>query len=530
MTKRTTMADFDNPDLTKLMTIDPTSLSDEDAMSLAALLVDLSADAASAGGLDRAEAVLTSLEERDLDPAHRTRWHYFTANLWSIRRHQSPTHQTWTWRSNEIDQELLALRRAVASEGFEGLGLIQRAQALTNLGNILNHIGRFVEAVEAWDRALALVPNMAMANGNRGIGLSYYATALHDPGHNYVLVGAAHEAFRRAIDPKAIIESVGLGPALNYFAKQAQALDAYLTANPVEVDLHGHSLGRGRSEREYRRWCLAHRLFINPLNDAGAFEIAARDVMMLPSITVGGLDGGPGPPPVIAYFNLIKQEYAAARFSCWEGLTASGVHFADRGVQVYNTLDYPAVGFAVERLKMAFRGAYSIFDKVAFCLNTYLGLGHPERQVSFRNLWFVKGRGKALHPNLDGVANWPLRGLFWLSKDVFENDFKDVTEPDAQAIYELRNHLEHKFVSVHDMFLRAVSISPSPDTAPGVFDLSFEDLAARTVRQLKLARAAIIYLTLAIHAEERRREVDRPPGASFPMSLDTWDDAWKRRD
>ena len=301
------MADFENsPDLTKLITIDPTGLSDDDAMTLAALLVDLSAEAASAVGLDRAEAVLTSLEVRDLDPAHRARWHYFTANLWSIRRHQSLTHQTWTWHSNEIDQELLALRRAVASEGFEGLGLIQRAQALINLGNILNHIGRFVEAIEVWDRALALVPNMAMANGNRGIGLSHYAAGLHDPGHNYVLAAAAHQAFRRAIDPNAIIESYGLEPALDCFAKHAQALDAYLTANPVEVDLHGHSLGRGRREREYRRWCLARRLFINPLNDAGPFEIAARDVMMLPSITVVGLDGGPGPPPVIAYFKLIK--------------------------------------------------------------------------------------------------------------------------------------------------------------------------------------------------------------------------------
>ena len=109
----------------------------------------------------------------------------------------------------------------MASEGIEGLGLIQRAQALTNLGNILKHIGWFVEAIEVWDRALALVPNMAMANGNRGIGLSHYAAGLHDPGHNYVIAAAAHQAFRRAINPNAIIESDGLEPALDYFAKHA---------------------------------------------------------------------------------------------------------------------------------------------------------------------------------------------------------------------------------------------------------------------------------------------------------------------
>jgi tetratricopeptide (TPR) repeat protein len=525
------MTDFENnPDLTKLMAIDPAGLAGDDAMTLAALLVDLSDDAANAEGLHRAAAVLAHLHDRDLKPSHRARWHYFEANLWSARRRRSPAHQTWTWRSEEIDQELLALRRAVASEGFAELGKLERAQAFTNLGNVLNHIGRFVEAIEAWDRALALVPNLAMANGNRGIGLSHYASGLHDPGHNIILAMAAREALQRATDPKAVVESPGLEPALAHFAKHAEALDAYLRDNAVEADLHGHSLGRGRRERDYRRWCLAHRLFINSLNDAGPWEIAARDVMMLPSITTVGLEDGPGPPPVIAYFNLIKQEYAAARFACWEGLTASGVHFADRGVQVYNTLDYPAVGFAIERLKMAFRGAYAIFDKVAFCLNAYLDLGHSERQVSFRNLWFVKGKGKVLHANLDGLANWPLRGLFWLSKDVFEDDFKEVTEPDAHALYDLRNHLEHKFVSVHDMLLRAVSVFPAAQAPAGVYDLGFEDLAARTGRQLKLARAAIMYLTLAIHAEERRRAAERSPGLTMPMSLDTWDDAWKRRD
>lgn len=520
----------DTADLATLMAIDPAGLADDDAMTLAALLVDLSDDAASAEGLDRAEAVLTGLADRDLKPAHRARQHYYAANLWSIWRHRSPAHQTWTWSSNEIDQELLALRRAVASEGFEDLGVVERAQTFTNLGNLLNHIGRFVEAIECWDRALALIPNMAMANGNRGIGLSHYAGGVHDGGHHLVLAMAAQDALRRAIDPKAVLDSRGLEHALVHFGKHAAALETYLDGHRVEVDLHGHSLGRSRREREYRRWCLAHRLFINPLNDAGAFEIAARDVMMLPSLTVIGLDGEPGPPAVITYFNLLKQEYAAARFACWEGLTSSGVHFADRGVQVYNTLDYPAVGFAVERLKMAFRGAYAVFDKVAYCLNAYLGLGHPERQVSFRNLWFEKVKGKALHAKLDGLANWPLRGLFWLSKDVFEDAFREVTEPDAQALYELRNHLEHKFVGVHDALLRAVSAFPSAEAPAGVFDLSFEKLAARTGRQLKLARAAIMYLTLAIHAEEQRREAERLPGVTMPLSLETWDDAWKRRD
>lgn len=180
---------------------------------------------------------------------------------------------------------------------------------------------------------------------------------------------------------------------------------------------------------------------------------------------------------------------------------------------------------------MAFRGAYAVFDKIAFLLNAYLHLGHPERQVNFRTLWYAKGRGKELHPACDGLANWPLRGLFWLSKDIFEDTMRSSTEPDARYLYELRNHMEHKFVSVHDGFLRGVSTIEVQPAKAGIFDISLDDLMMKTLRQLKLARAAIIYMSLGIHAEEQRRAKARgADGASIPIILDTWEDEWKRQD
>ena len=44
--------------------------------------------------------------------------------------------------------------------------------------------------------------------------------------------------------------------------------------------------------------------------------------------------------------------------------------------------------------------------------------------------------------------NWPWRGLYWLSKDLYESDLCNVLEPDARALHDLRNHLEHKYVKV----------------------------------------------------------------------------------
>ena len=521
-----------SPDLASLMTKKLDGLSESKAMQLIGEIIDQGGDDSSLIALDHADALLDQFLARNVAARYACRAHYFRANIWSAKRHASSNWQAWCWRSEAIDGEILELRRALVHIGFEQLDPREQAQIYTNLGNILNHTGRFVEAIEYWDRALVAVPKFAMACGNRGVGLGHYAHALYDPGHHGMLIISAAESLSQACSSDAVVESPHYDVAFHQFAAHLNDIwERYDIPEMVnQVELLSHSMGRSKKEREYRKWCLRNRLFINPLNDIGPNPIAARDVMTLPTITVG-FEEGPDIPAVIHYFNIIKQEFCAARYALYEGIASAGVHFSDRGVLLYNTLDYPAFGFAIERMKIAFRGAYAVFDKTAFLLNSYLNLGHNDRQVNFRNVWFSKGKGKVLHPALDGLANWPLRGVFWLSKDIFEDDFQEVTEPDARSLYELRNHLEHKFVSVHDPFLRSISPYFTESKKQGIFDLSVTDLIAKTLRQLKLARATITYLSLGIHAEERRRTHENGSDElSVPMLLDTWDDSWKRQD
>ena len=49
----------------------------------------------------------------------------------------------------------------------------------------------------------------------------------------------------------------------------------------------------------------------------------------------------------------------------------------------------------------------------------------------------------------------------------------------------------------------------------------------RTLRLLKLTRAALMYLSLSVASEERRRHHSTCKLA-MPMPLDVWDDEWKR--
>jgi hypothetical protein len=174
-------------------------------------------------------------------------------------------------------------------------------------------------------------------------------------------------------------------------------------------------------------------------------------------------------------------------------------------------------------------------DKIAFFMNQYMTLGIPERRVSFRTLWYEKQeRSRGLRPEFASLDNWPLRGLFWLAKDVHDEtpSFRASLAPDAQRLAEIRNHMEHKYLKVHDQMW----IGPQYMTAhsPGLSDtLAYsiyrEELGDACMVMLKLARAGLMYLSLGIHTEEHRRARKRPPGQRIGASpIMSWPNDWKR--
>jgi LA2681-like HEPN len=131
----------------------------------------------------------------------------------------------------------------------------------------------------------------------------------------------------------------------------------------------------------------------------------------------------------------------------------------------------------------------------------------------------------ALRSEFKDAENWPFRGL----KDFVDEGFRDVMEPDAQALYEMRNHLEHSYLKVHDP-IAGDSIDSMGDRWKDrlAYSVKRGDFEARTLCLMKLARAAVIYLVLGMHREEGFRAKRRGPGPLGSMPLDTWRDDWKR--
>ena len=195
-----------------------------------------------------------------------------------------------------------------------------------------------------------------------------------------------------------------------FFANIRDQITERIDVAEVErtFDPDGHELGTSEEERAYRLWGLHNTLFLNSLNDLGTHRIAARDILHLPSFATP-IDE---PPALLGLFNQMKQEFITARWLYYDGTQVGGLHFADRDVTLYNTLDYPSYSITVEKAKAAYRIAYSVFDKIAFFLNAYLDLNLDESRVYFRGVWYVNGyRNFGIRPELDRSDNWPLRGF-----------------------------------------------------------------------------------------------------------------------
>lgn len=528
------MSEDHRDSLRRLMAIvDIRSLGAAKALANMADLVELSDHFNEPEGTNRALEWAEALEHSALTPGQRALLNFYRANAWDDRRkieHQGKAYQL-DWNQPELRSQLLSLRRAVDETGISELEPTQQAMIHTNLANQLSAAGRIVDAGEEWERAIAANSRFAMALGNRGCGWFDYARAYYDRYHQPIFLYRAHQSLSAALDKDADWSSAPAN-ARGRFEKQREHIERMIDiAHFTETfKLDRFSLGRSAREQSYRRWCLRNVLFLNPVNDLGAYEIAAGDVLTLPSYTTPLSEG----PTLIGFFNQMKQEFASGRWLLYEGThTEDATHFADRGVKLHNTLDYPSYSLATEKVKLAFRSAYSILDKVAFFLNDYLVLQIPEREVGFRSIWFEKRGSTELRAAFQGSTNWPLRGLYWLAKDFVDKEFRESTAPDASDFDDIRNHLEHKYLKVHEFSPRRRESSSSSDPFHDrlAFSVGRSELQIKTVRLFKLVRAALIYLCLAMREEERKRTEQKPDDPNkfgpVPMVLETWDDRWK---
>ena len=439
--------------------------------------------------------------------------HYYHSNTYAalISIEGTDREYLWSWEQPDGVRNILLLRKATSDPDFSEIDPIVQCQIRTNLANRLNNLGRPIAAIEQWSSVLEIIPKFAKALANQASGIVYYARTLYDPGHAAVLLSAARSQFDDALTSDALWESEDAHTVVQRLIEQRDRVAEYLSqvSYKEEYDLNQWSLGNTATERAYRRWCLKEGLFLNPLNDVYTESVAATDVLHLPDHTYR-LEDVPRFP---AYFNPMKQEYISARYRLYKGLTEKNPDYIMRDVLMLDSGEGQALGHYTEDLRAAFRSSYAIFDKIGLFLNDYFQIGLKARHVTFRRVWSNTGSGgsSTIRSIFRGRRNWPLRGLYFLSKDLFNPDFKELAETDAQGLADLRQQIEHRFLSFQDY-------SVYEGTETHMF-LSLQEFESKALRLMRMAREALIYLSLAMHREEGVREkgLDDSSNVNFPV-------------
>ena len=495
----------------ELLLIDSAQYNDLENVAFVGALFDHSADLQDIRGTEKGQEIASEIKPENLMPADQARFHYYQANGWSnIRHHRRFEQQTgWDYDQEELTQEIFHLRSCLRSDAFGQLEKELQCQAYTNLGNHFSHVGRFVEAQQMWHSALKIIEYFPMALGNIGQGYFYYGRAIYDEAHRNILIYHAYRYINKALSLKRYLHP----GAYEHWKSLKKFIDQTWPENylQAEHDFDDFDLGKARPLRCYRRWCLELQLYINPLNDLAAYNIACHDVLQLPVMTVKVGDA----PKYHTLFNQIKQEYATARFLFYEGTQPHKPHYADKDIRLVDTLEYAEYSYHLEKVKIAFRLIYSLFDKIGYLLNDYLQIGLKRKDISFKALWHenIKGK-KTLRSRFQNNNNLALRGLYWLSKDLFNVDDEDahglVLEPDAQELANIRDHIEHKSFKV-------VQYGTWGGDDPGGYTFSIDrgKFELKTLKLMRLVRSAIIYTSLAIHHEEQLHS----KGPSFPIDL-----------
>jgi hypothetical protein len=471
---------------------------------------------------------LKSFTDTVSDSIEKTYSCYLLGNAWNgIREieHENNTNKIFSFEQEEVFKEIYYFRKVIQQKDFKNLDLSFQLAVYVNLGNAFSHYGRTILAIKYFDKAINLKiwhknvikhPNYFMALINKGLALEYYSKLDYDIGHKEYFIKFAYENFKQSIP---IIDKYLENTVLDneYYKKLKNEislkLNWYEENFPIkELENISHFINYktnfSKNEDSYRKWCLNNKLFLNSLNDLGNYNISTHDPLNLPNLIT---EINKGFPKFITNFNQIKQEYITYRHLLFEGINKKTPKFYDKDISITDDFDYNLYDINIEKVKLSFRGFYSVFDKIANFLNEYFNIGMKSDKVDFRKIWLDKNG--IINPIFNEFNNLPLRGLYLISKDLFytKNDdfseeFTKSIEPEAQKINDIRNHLEHKFISIKLLDIEEFEVNQERDRN---FSITQDELEEKTTHLSQLVREAMIYLSFIVHIEENKKNIQK---------------------
>lgn len=388
---------------------------------------------------------------------------------------------------------LRRLRALYASVGSSAASADLRGRALCNLGNSLDHSGRWLEAYQAYVDALKADPTNGNAAGNAaellrrraalGRGLAGHYAAVYD---HYRELAQRYRSRTVEVAGEAV----------------ARRWDALLPSGSL-----GHHSHDGDPLDEYQQWIKNHRLALAGAVEGLGSDEPRWDSALAEAVTVA--PGEPDPPLIFTSMNVLKAEYLVARRLAFEGESRLRKSLfsqdpADTGTYA-DTLDMAIYGEPAAQLVLAQRATLDLLDKVAVAANEHFKTGVNPGGVKFPDYWRkresdVTREGIPLQPEQPSAA-------VALAELAFDMDPEGLY-PEAKT---LRNAGTHRLVHV------------TQGDATGVTKLAHSSIDSETLIQathqsLRVARSAFIYLIDLIHDQEDLLDEE---GVRLPLPLPT---------
>lgn len=345
-----------------------------------------------------------------------------------------------------------------------------RSSAYCNLGNVLDHAGRWAEAYDFYLRALEADPRNGNAAGNLAQLL-----------HTRIDTGIGQTGHIAAVYDKYVALAQDLRDGTLQFA-DTKVAERWDSLAPTESQGHlAHGLDPEADDYEYRQWVADLRLALSP-----AVEGLGTDELRWDSATIEVLYGetlDEMSPPILGAMNVLKSDFLVSRrlaFDAISRLTDDLTQTDDDSGSYVETLDYSLYGIQYSKLILAQRSALDVLDKTAVVANEHFTAGDVPSKVSFRSFWtektgelresLVKGAGRSL-PNL---------ALAELANDMA----KDGMYATSQA---LRNAGTHRIV--HAALLATTGVTQDSRSK-----IDLMELVESTILALQVTRSAYLYL------------------------------------
>lgn len=424
---------------------------------------------------------------RELGPRDSAHIAYNLANaelaLWETGVREDSIVSAWEHNRSHLS-EARALYECVGSD--ETLSDSLRLKALTNAANSYDVVGRNLDAIALYNQALAIDKTFAMALGNRGLALKYFAPFMgtHAP---HVLAQAATD-LNDAIQNTRSLRRHGIPQAAEHFRRELDGLPNDIPVPPGTAP---------RWEDPYLQWCHRHELFLHVWPQGLSEDTQCLDPLFFAGLrTPMSEEGLTRLHNLTDAFNVLKQDYVAVRYSMWlanDPDSTIGSHSADMSARTLfvDTVQCARWGVRTGMMMQALAAATNILDKVAGFVHLYLGTGRV------KNVYFSKidrpDKKRAIDAPLRAAIERPEQNIGLLALLDLSHDL-DRGTPFGQRVS--RRHMAtHRFVVAHNIMV--------PEPHEWVDRVDWLDLTEESIHQLRTARAALIYLARLIDRHER---------------------------